>query len=905
MKVPSPIQGRTRIATQQASYLQPASNPGAGAQAIARGMGQLGNAVTQIEATFKQRDQQTEKFNTLRGFSEFQTAAAERLTELKRDYRADGKGFVDAANGAYGQLETEWLKNVPADLQDEFKYRSQESRRGVLGDALEFQYTAGDAWFKQGVSDELSKAKTILDQSPQLLEEQQRKVAETIDATDLPEIEKENLKRQATIGLASVTYKAEVRKDVSTRTSLGVGDPKTVVDKIIGVESGGRANAKNPLSSASGLGQFIDSTWISTVRKHRPDMAGMSDGELLKLKTDPAFGREMTEAHTQDNIDGLAAAGITPTDGNVYLAHFLGLGGARKALTASPEASVASVLGEGVVNANPFLREKTIGNLRSWATKKMGGAKLETDPRFEAIPYEDRVALYEDAEREAQAEQVQVAKETKVLMDQQRNDLYLGLLDGRMGQMDIDNARANGLLADYDEVSKALGILKDRDGERNLAMAGYTKIAENGVFDPTSTDDKKMLNAVVKAGNGLTKLQGGDANYVSDEVVPLVNRVGDIPTDIAGTLMGMLRGGDNARAMFALDSLAQLRDTNEIAFNQRISEDVARQVDLWDARKDTMPKEELLPLLRGGTTQNERQARAVLRKEAQDILSKSENGVAKGRALLDEAVGDFGGFWSTPSMGAPLARQALEKEFQTLFVDEYSRTGDETLAAQNVGKALQRSWGVFDGTLMKFPPDKVGYRAIGGSYDWIEESARRDLQLKETESYSLFSDEQTRQEFQAFQKDPNASAPSYRAFIKDENGVYRERTDERGQPIRLNFEPSTETLELESRAYDWQERLFTLRETIFNYQSMQAAGYGADIPQEDTDAYNAATKELEELENEAGGAAAAGAAIGGSVGNRAGSNKDMIRNFMLGSSGKSFKENMAIERKKPASYEDR
>jgi hypothetical protein len=75
-----------------------------------------------------------------------------------------------------------------------------------------------------------------------------------------------------------------------------------LVDQIIGVESGGNPNARNPKSSAAGLGQFIDSTWLSTLAKHRPDLIeGKSREELLSLKSDPQLSRDMTAAYAADN----------------------------------------------------------------------------------------------------------------------------------------------------------------------------------------------------------------------------------------------------------------------------------------------------------------------------------------------------------------------------------------------------------------------------------------------------------------------------------------------------------------------------------------------------------------------------------------------------------------------------
>ena len=155
----------------------------------------------------------------------------------------------------------------------------------------------------------------------------------------------------------------------------GDGSLDAIVNRIIGVESDGDPNAKNPRSTATGLGQFIDSTWLDMIGRHRPDLAkGLSRQEVLGLRKNPKLSREMTRLFTMENAESLRKRGMAPTPGNIYLSHFLGAGGAGKALSADDNASVASVLGEGVVKANPFLRGWSIGKLKAWSDRKMGGA---------------------------------------------------------------------------------------------------------------------------------------------------------------------------------------------------------------------------------------------------------------------------------------------------------------------------------------------------------------------------------------------------------------------------------------------------------------------------------------------------------------------------------------------------
>ena len=162
-----------------------------------------------------------------------------------------------------------------------------------------------------------------------------------------------------------------------------------LIDSIIGAESGGNPNAVNPRSSASGLGQFIDSTWLATFKAARPDLAeGKSDQEILALKTDPQLSKEMTEAYAGQNQATLSKAGLPVTPGSTYLAHFAGPGGAVKVMQADPNAPAGDILGAAVVKANPFLARMTAGDLQAWAAKKVGGnaPQAASQPASPAAP---------------------------------------------------------------------------------------------------------------------------------------------------------------------------------------------------------------------------------------------------------------------------------------------------------------------------------------------------------------------------------------------------------------------------------------------------------------------------------------------------------------------------------------
>ena len=169
-------------------------------------------------------------------------------------------------------------------------------------------------------------------------------------------------------------YKANMPSREISGTSgvdaLPAGEGGDYFANIRAAESGGNPNAKNPLSSATGLYQWTDSTWAEMMRKH-PELGLTADG-----RGNPDQEEKAIRAFTAGNADVLKSAGIEPTGGNLYAAHFLGAGGARNVLSQPDDAPVASLVGPEVVKANPFLQGMSVGDFKRWSASKGGNDVL-------------------------------------------------------------------------------------------------------------------------------------------------------------------------------------------------------------------------------------------------------------------------------------------------------------------------------------------------------------------------------------------------------------------------------------------------------------------------------------------------------------------------------------------------
>ena len=152
-------------------------------------------------------------------------------------------------------------------------------------------------------------------------------------------------------------------------------------------ESSLEPEAKAKTSSATGLFQFIEQTWLAMVKQEGPkqglsqysDAISESGGRLtvtdpaarekiLQLRNDPQVAAVMAGALTQKNRDQLAGTlGRQPQAGELYMAHVLGARGASdliKAATSDPSRVAARDFPEAAAANRSIFYDKA-GRARS------------------------------------------------------------------------------------------------------------------------------------------------------------------------------------------------------------------------------------------------------------------------------------------------------------------------------------------------------------------------------------------------------------------------------------------------------------------------------------------------------------------------------------------------------------
>jgi hypothetical protein len=112
-------------------------------------------------------------------------------------------------------------------------------------------------------------------------------------------------------------------------------------------------------------------------------LQGRSDKQVLELRRDAELVREIVARLVEQYATMLSKRRLPITPGSLYLTYFAGPAGAVALLSGAENADAASLMAsadvtgrttrEKLVNANPFLKVLTVGDLRTWADRRMDG----------------------------------------------------------------------------------------------------------------------------------------------------------------------------------------------------------------------------------------------------------------------------------------------------------------------------------------------------------------------------------------------------------------------------------------------------------------------------------------------------------------------------------------------------
>lgn len=192
------------------------------------------------------------------------------------------------------------------------------------------------------------------------------------------------------------------------KASQATGVDFSFLMKTANRESGMNPSARAGSSSAAGLFQFVDQTWLSTLKQHGAkhgygDYADAitkgADGRyhvsgegaraaVMELKLDPHASSMMGAELASDHAAYLRGrTGRDPTAGELYAAHFLGPQGSAKLIDAvqtRPYAAAAALFPDAAQsNRAIFYREgraTTVGELYANLTRTAGGGKAVEAP---------------------------------------------------------------------------------------------------------------------------------------------------------------------------------------------------------------------------------------------------------------------------------------------------------------------------------------------------------------------------------------------------------------------------------------------------------------------------------------------------------------------------------------------
>ena len=887
---PIPGQGWRALAeamSAAAEFTQPAAEQEAreqGLQAVQRGPD--GKLTVDTKSPYGGRMAQIHnsaalaKFEAQRGID-----ITQNLTELAETHRYDPEGFREASDAYIAALQAE--EGIPALIRDDIVIgaQSEAQRRfnGLYSQQVSRDYRDSDKSTKaqldmwaddyislymsgdlEGAEAKLEEMQGIVDfrsAAPYINDTAEtgeaymrgirgsakaarlsRQLADLEGQTEIPDELRSEI--DATLEDPDLNPRARATLYAATQGRFKQIDAAAFVEgitasdyesKVVRVESAGKANAKNPNSSATGHHQFTAGTWLDNVAEVRAKGGakwadGLSKNQLLEMRENGDASSEIFAHFRQANAAHLSANGLPVTDATEYMAHFFGKGGAVTVLQADPTKKLSDILPKSVIDANPFLANMTAHDAHQWAARKMTVKASDiARTRVQVDQIEDRELRSMAASMVSDAYQVrrrvEQAAEMEIEERVQANDPSLTEQQILENNELSDSAQA-ALVSDLRKVREDQLVVQDTVAALN---------DESSSFNVYDNQTRKGLD---KTFDVLTQ----DADEIQTQLTAgeIAARSGYLPKQAFSTARSALSGTDPAAFAAQAELLQQVLSRQPGAISAH------------DGRKgvqDRLADYEFFSRFMGS---EDAAARVIEANSPEAQASRKNLSDAAKQAVKQIEAKDIEAHFADNgvdvSLGSDTQQAEIMGEYERLFTDAFLSTGDVEMAKNRALTEMSRVYGPNEITgssrLMKYPPQSF-YPASLTNPDWMREQISQDVSdyvfgdditpLMEgltgmfvegnlamagtmnrisPDNIQILSDMQTRKEVAAGQ------APSYQVYFTNDDGMFE------AVPGRYRFEPPQGDQEADRERLETQRATESERANVRAWRSILRKEHG-------------------------------------------------------------------------------
>lgn len=277
--------------------------------------------------------------------------------------------------------------------------------------------------------------------------------------------------------------------------------PLRVVEKMTGVDADLLATfcsiessfdylVKAPTSSATGWFQFINATWDEQLKKHASKYGIPPDNKSRDLRKDPRINALMGAEFLKGNYQHLQKnLGITPTDTDLYCAHFMGAGGAVNFLKKDRNAIAASFFPKAA-GANRTIYYKPTGQPRTIGeVYALMDSKVEKHRRYS---YSPDVGNSADEEEVSQVDEAVKTVDTSDITEEVQGEVKVNSPTGSTDSLAQVSDRAAGPMQMTDSNNSVSRDMSAGGGNTNTTSRATPE-------NPTIVDSGQHSTARVNA----------------------------------------------------------------------------------------------------------------------------------------------------------------------------------------------------------------------------------------------------------------------------------------------------------------------------------------------------------------------------------------------------------------------